>query len=122
LDIKDADDTACLLYIANCATLTEALRARCEGADVLFFDGTFWRDDEMIASGEGEKTGQRMGHMSISGPEGSIAAFERVSLGRKIFIHINNTNPTLLADSAERGEVEAAGWEVAYDGMEITLP
>ncbi len=122
LEIKDADGTARVLYIANCAAITEALRARCKGADVLFFDGTLWRDDEMIASGEGEKTGGRMGHMSMSGPEGSIAAFEGLSLGRKIFIHINNTNPTLLADSAERGEVRTAGWEVAYDGMEITLP
>lgn len=122
LEIKDADGTARVLYIANCAAITEALRARCEGADVLFFDGTLWRDDEMIASGEGEKTGGRMGHMSMSGPEGSIVAFEGLSLGRKIFIHINNTNPTLLADSAERGKVRAAGWEVAHDGMEITLP
>lgn len=122
LEIADADGTARVLYIANCAAITEALRERCEGADALFFDGTLWRDDEMIVSGEGEKTGGRMGHMSMSGPQGSIAVFEQLSLGRKIFIHINNTNPTLLADSAERGEAEAAGWEIAYDGMEITLP
>ena len=122
LEITDANGRPRVLYIANCADVTEALRARCEGADVLFFDGTLWRDDEMVASGEGAKTGRRMGHTSMSGPGGSIAALAGLSLGRKIFIHINNTNPTLLADSPERGEAETAGWEIAYDGMEITLP
>ncbi|MFQ5935790.1 MAG: pyrroloquinoline quinone biosynthesis protein PqqB [Acidiferrobacterales bacterium] len=121
LEITDADGAARVLYVANCAAITEALKARCQGVDLLFFDGTLWRDDEMITSGEGEKTGRRMGHISMSGPDGSIAALQHLSLGRKIFIHINNTNPALLVNSAERGELEAAGWEVAYDGMEITL-
>jgi pyrroloquinoline quinone biosynthesis protein B len=102
--------------------VTDEIRARCQGADALFFDGTLWHDSEMVARGEGKKTGQRMGHMSMSGQEGTMEAFRDVEIGRRIFIHINNTNPALLADSAERRELEAAGWEVAYDGMEMTLP
>jgi pyrroloquinoline quinone biosynthesis protein B len=84
-------------------------------------DGTLWRDDEMIVQGVGSKTGQRMGHVSMSGPEGVIARLAGVPLGRRIFIHINNTNPALLADSRERAILTAAGWEVAEDRMELEL-
>ena len=66
------------------------------------------------------KTGARMGHMSIFGPDGTLAAFAPLDVRRKILIHINNTNP-IIDNSAERTAVEAAGWEVAYDGMEIAL-
>ncbi len=89
----------------------------------MLFDGTLWRDDEMIARGLGPKTGQRMGHMSVSGPDGTIAAFRDIPgqrVQRRILIHINNSNPILLADSAERAGAEKEGWEVAYDGMEVT--
>jgi pyrroloquinoline quinone biosynthesis protein B len=108
-------------YIPGCARLTREICDRIKSAGLLFFDGTLWRDDEMIAAGVGSKTGQRMGHMSMSGPEGSIAALGDLGIRRKIFIHINNTNPALLPDSAERAELAAAGWEVAADGDEITL-
>lgn len=120
LEFRDGDGRR-LLYVANCAAVTDALRARCAGAELLFFDGTLWRDDEMIARGEGEKTGARMGHVSMSGADGSLSAFDGAALGRKVFVHINNTNPVLLGDSAERAAVEAAGWEVGADGMEIEL-
>ena len=62
-----------------------------------------------------------MGHMSISGEHGTMSAFASLGVRRKIFVHINNTNPVLLADSAERAEAEASGWEIAYDGMEVRL-
>jgi pyrroloquinoline quinone biosynthesis protein B len=62
-----------------------------------------------------------MGHMSVSGTAGSLAAFTGLEVGRKIYIHVNNTNPMLLDDSPERAAVIAAGWEVAYDGMEVEL-
>jgi pyrroloquinoline quinone biosynthesis protein B len=75
----------------------------------------------MIAAGVGTKTGRRMGHMSVSGPGGTLAAFAPLGVGRKIFVHVNNTNPILLDDSPERAEAEAGGWEVAFDGMEIVL-
>jgi pyrroloquinoline quinone biosynthesis protein B len=108
-------------YIPGCARLNDRLATRLRGADLLYFDGTLWQDDEMIRHGVGTKTGRRMGHMSISGPDGSLAAFAELNIRRKIFIHINNTNPVLLADSPERQAVAAAGWEVAFDGMEETL-
>jgi pyrroloquinoline quinone biosynthesis protein B len=109
------------LYVPACATPSPTLTAEMQGADLLMFDGTLWQDDEMPRQGAGSKTGRRMGHMSLSGPEGTLAVFADSPVARKVLIHINNTNPVLLADSAERAAVEAAGWEVAYDGMEITL-
>ncbi|MFC0158458.1 pyrroloquinoline quinone biosynthesis protein PqqB [Mameliella alba] len=113
------DDTR-TLYIPGCAMLNDDLRARLRGADLLFFDGTLWRDDEMITEGLGQKTGQRMGHMSMSGPEGSLAAFDGLGITRKIYVHMNNTNPVLRPDSDERARAEAAGWTIGQDGMEIT--
>ncbi len=109
-----------LYYIPGCATVTPRLAERLEGAAALLFDGTLWRDDEMVRAGVGQKTGQRMGHMSMSGIDGSMAALADARIGRRIFIHINNTNPVLIEDSAERREAENAGWEIAFDGMEIT--
>lgn len=110
-----------LVYLANCALIDEPLRSRIAGADLLFMDGTLWRDDEMILQGVGAKTGRRMGHISMSGPDGAVARLAGVPLGRRVFIHVNNTNPALLADSAERQELVRAGWEVAHDGMELSL-
>jgi pyrroloquinoline quinone biosynthesis protein B len=110
-----------LLYIPGCAAMTGAVRENLHGADVIFFDGTLWQDDEMIRASLGPKTGRRMGHMSISGEQGVIAALAGLDLGRKVLIHLNNSNPVLLDDTPERRVVEAAGWEVAYDGMEMTL-
>jgi pyrroloquinoline quinone biosynthesis protein B len=89
-------------------------------ADAILFDGTLFTDDEMIALRVGEKTGMRMGHMPIDGPEGSLAALSDLQ-ARRIYIHINNTNPILIDGSPARRRVEAAGFEVAYDGMEIVL-
>ncbi|MGR4893107.1 pyrroloquinoline quinone biosynthesis protein PqqB [Sphingopyxis sp. LARHCG72] len=110
-----------LLYVPGCAALTPDLVARFAGADMLFFDGTLWRDDEMIAAGLGTKTGRRMGHMSLSGADGTLALLEGLSVARKIVIHMNNSNPILLSDSPERARTEAAGWIVAEDGMEFCL-
>ena len=75
----------------------------------------------MVSAGVGVKTGRRMGHMSIAGEDGSLAQLASLGVRRRIYVHINNTNPILLAGSPERLQVEAAGWEVAYDGMEILL-
>ncbi|MGD9512016.1 MAG: pyrroloquinoline quinone biosynthesis protein PqqB, partial [Geminicoccaceae bacterium] len=110
-----------MVYLANCARITEPLRRRIDGADLLFMDGTLWRDDEMIVQGIGAKTGRRMGHISMSGPDGPIARLRDLRIGQRVFIHINNTNPALLADSPERTELEWAGWKVAQDGMELRL-
>lgn len=110
-----------LFYIPGCAAVPEALRDRLRGAACVFFDGTLWRDDEMLRAGAGAKTGARMGHMSLDGPGGTLAAFADLGVRRRVLIHLNNTNPVLLADSAERAAVEAAGWEVAWDGMDLRL-
>lgn len=110
-----------LFFIPGCAAMVPALAARLEGADCVLFDGTLWRDDEMIRAGAGPKTGGRMGHMSIDGPDGVLAAFDGLGVRRRILIHLNNTNPVLLADSPERAVATAAGWDVAEDGMEIRL-
>ena len=110
-----------LFFIPGCAAMTADLAARLRGAACVLFDGTLFTDDEMLRAGAGPKTGARMGHMSIAGPGGTLAAFAALAVRRRIFIHINNTNPILLADSPERAQVAAAGWEVAEDGMEIRL-
>jgi pyrroloquinoline quinone biosynthesis protein B len=108
-------------YIPGCAALPADLAQRLQGAALVLFDGTLWQDDEMIRAGVGAKTGARMGHMNLSGADGTLGAFAQLGVRRKIFIHINNTNPILCDDSPERAAVAAAGWEVAYDGMEIEL-
>ena len=116
-----SDGRATLFYVPGCAAMTPALADRLRGAELVLFDGTLWRDDEMVQAGLGEKTGRRMGHMSISGPDGAIAALAPLGIRRRVFVHLNNSNPALLADSPERAEAEAAGWEVAHDGMELAL-
>jgi pyrroloquinoline quinone biosynthesis protein B len=108
-------------YIPGCATLNDDLRQRLQNADVLFFDGTLWSDDEMVRAGLGQKTGKRMGHMSMSGEDGSLRAFNAQEIGRRIYVHMNNTNPVLRPGSEERATVEAAGWTVGHDGMEISI-
>ncbi len=108
-----------LLFIPGCAAMTPALAERIAAADTLLFDGKLFTDNEMVRAGAGPKTGLRMGHMSI---DASIAALRDIPVRRRIFIHINNTNPVLLADSPERAQVAAAGWEVAHDGMDLLIP
>lgn len=108
-------------YIPGCAALRDDLRTRISGADMVMFDGTLWRDDEMVTAGLSQKTGTRMGHMSMSGPEGSIKAFENVPVAQKIFVHMNNTNPVLRPTSAERQAAQDAGWVIAQDGMELEI-
>ncbi|MGM0583308.1 MAG: pyrroloquinoline quinone biosynthesis protein PqqB [Pseudomonadota bacterium] len=108
-----------LLHVPGCARLTPALADRLRGAAAVLFDGTLWSNDEMIRLGLGRKTGRRMGHMPISGPDGALAAFRGLDIARKVFVHINNSNPVLAPGSPERAEAEAAGWEIAQDGLEI---
>ena len=110
-----------IVYVPGCAAVTDDLRRRIAGADALLFDGTVLEDDDMIRAGVGEKTGWRMGHVPMNGPKGSIAALAGSEIGRRVFVHINNTNPVLIEGSAERRRVEQAGWDIAHDGMVIAL-
>jgi pyrroloquinoline quinone biosynthesis protein B len=114
------DGASRLAYVPGAAAITPAVMQRLAQADVIFFDGTLFTDDEMIATGTGEKTGRRMGHMPIEGPDGSLAALAGLR-ARRIFVHINNTNPILVEGSPERARVEATGWEIAEDGLEVKL-
>jgi pyrroloquinoline quinone biosynthesis protein B len=119
VELTDGQSTA--YYIPGCARMVPDLAERLRGAALVFFDGTVFHDDEMIRAGVGSKTGRRMGHMAMAGAEGSLAAFAGLDVRRKVYVHMNNTNPVWLPDSPERAEVEAAGWEVAQDGMEVAL-
>lgn len=118
--VEITDGQATMFYIPGCARMIPALAQRIQGAATVLFDGTLWTDDEMIQQGVGQKTGARMGHMSMSGADGSIAAFADLGIARKVYVHMNNTNP-IWRNGPERAEAEAAGWEIGYDGMELSL-
>jgi len=108
-------------YIPGCARVTDALRARLDGADLLFFDGTTFEDDEMIRLGLSHKTAWRMGHMAMNGARGTMEQLAGVNIAHKFFIHVNNSNPALRNDSPERAHVEAAGWRISHDGLVVEI-
>jgi pyrroloquinoline quinone biosynthesis protein B len=120
MGVEVSSGDARLAFIPGAAAVTAAMLERVARADVVFFDGTLFRDDEMIATQTGGKTGRRMGHMPIDGAGGSLQALDGLE-ARRIYIHINNTNPILVEGSPERLEVTGRGWEVAEDGLEVTL-
>jgi pyrroloquinoline quinone biosynthesis protein B len=121
LKVTDPLEKKSFFYIPGCAAVDETLAARLKGASLVFFDGTLFTDDEMIEQGLLDKTGARMGHISMSGASGSIAAFSQLAVGRLIYVHINNSNPALDENSPARKAIDGAGWEVGYDGMEVRL-
>lgn len=118
--VEIMSDGARLVYVPGAAAVTRPLLERLQRANVVLFDGTLFDDREMIVSGTGTKTGRRMGHMPLDGADGTLAQLSGLS-GRRILTHINNTNPILVDGSPQRLKVEAAGFEVAQDGMEISL-
>jgi pyrroloquinoline quinone biosynthesis protein B len=121
LRVADKATNKYFYFLAACAGVTDDLKSRIAGAPLIFFDGTVWRDDELIAAGLGTKTGQAMGHIAMSGDSGAIAALAGLDIDRKLFLHINNSNPALLHCSDERKIAERAGWQIPADGTEITL-
>ncbi len=121
LCVRQQDSGAAFFYIPGCAGLTPQLEARLKGARLVLFDGTLYEDEEMVSGGLSHKTGHRMGHISMSGPKGTMAAFADLDVQRRVFIHINNSNPALLEHSRERAEIERGGWEIAMDGQEIEI-
>jgi len=121
LRIADKATGKFFYFIAACARVTDDVKSRLAGASAVFFDGTVWRDDELILAGLGNKTGQGMGHIAMSGESGAIAALADLGIDSKLFLHINNSNPVLLRDSAERKIAERAGWQIPADGTEIVL-
>jgi pyrroloquinoline quinone biosynthesis protein B len=110
-----------LAFLPSTGSISDALLERLQACDVLLFDGTFWSDDEPSRIPGITRTARQMGHLPISGEHGSLQRFSALTRPRKIFIHINNTNPILDDTSPERRITTDSGWEVAWDGMEIPL-
>jgi pyrroloquinoline quinone biosynthesis protein B len=121
LKIADKASGQYLYVITACADVDDDLKQRLTGAPLVLFDGTVWRDDEMIQAGLGNKTGQSMGHIAMSGESGAIKRLSDIGIGRKIFLHINNSNPAWLHASPERQTLEREGWQIPAEGMEIVL-
>lgn len=121
LEFRDAVSGTRAVVIPGCADIDDELKTRIDGADVLLFDGTVYNDDEMITAGLSQKTGRRMGHVPMAGLDGSLAGLADVRVGRRVFIHINNSNPVLQPSSGAACVVADVGWEIAFDGMDITV-
>jgi pyrroloquinoline quinone biosynthesis protein B len=121
LRIRETATGRRLAYFPAAGGVTPVVREALADADTLFFDGTFWSSDELPAQGLGTKRAADMAHLPVGGPEGSLAALRDLRATRRILIHLNNTNPVLREDAPERKEAEAAGWTIAWDGMEVTL-
>ena len=119
--ITDGRTGRALVYVPGAQRLTASVLEQLEGCACLLFDGTCWQDDELIRLGIAAKTSRDMGHLPISGPDGSLKQLAPLPIERKIYIHINNTNPILLEDSPERRLVEKRGLEVAADGLELEI-
>ena len=121
LVFRDRATGGVLTYVPGLARLDDELLGRFEASTVVLVDGTFWRDDELVRLGISERTARQMGHVPLSGPDGTLEAFAALQRPRVILVHINNTNPVLLERSPEREAVLRAGVEVADDGLEIEL-
>jgi pyrroloquinoline quinone biosynthesis protein B len=119
--IRDRANGRTLVYLSGVAAITAEVLAAIDGTQCMFFDGTFWAADELITLGLGDKRAEDMAHLPIGGASGSLAQFAKIKVPQRYYIHINNTNPILREDSAERAAVQAAGWHVAYDGLEFEL-
>jgi pyrroloquinoline quinone biosynthesis protein B len=121
LVIQDRRTGKRLAYFSAAAAITPAMMAALDAADCVFFDGTFWTSDELIALGLGDKRAEQMAHLPVGGEDGSLRFLAAMRAPKRIYIHINNTNPLLRPGSLERGQAEAGGWEIAHDGMEVNL-
>jgi pyrroloquinoline quinone biosynthesis protein B len=121
LKIRDPSTGHTLLYLSSVKQISPEVLQWLHAADCVFFDGTFWSEDELIAVDSKGKRAQDMAHIPIGGKNGSLSLLAQLQASRRIFIHVNNTNPILRTGSPERQTVQDAGWDVAYDGMEFEL-
>jgi pyrroloquinoline quinone biosynthesis protein B len=119
--IRDPASGARLAYFSGAAGPAADIERAADGAGALFFDGTFWSSDELIAAGLGTRRAEEMAHWPIGGAEGSLGFLARSRARRRILIHVNNTNPVLREDGPERRALADAGVEVAEDGLELAL-
>jgi pyrroloquinoline quinone biosynthesis protein B len=119
--LRNKNTERCLAYFPTLKTLTPAVEERLKKADILMVDGTFWSEDELVRMGVTERGARQMGHLPVGGQAGTAEKLAAFPAERKIFIHINNSNPILVEDSAERHTLERLGFEIAYDGMELEV-
>jgi pyrroloquinoline quinone biosynthesis protein B len=119
--LRDRGTGGVVTYVPGLAGLDHGVVTRFAASDLVLVDGTFWRDDELARLGISDRRARAMGHVPLSGPGGTLEVLAGLQRPRKALVHINNTNPILLEDSAEREEVVRAGVEVAYDGLEVEL-
>lgn len=117
LVIRDEQTRSCCAFIPGCGDLTPILLERLSQMDLIVFDGTFWSDEELLSLGIANRRAREMDHLPVGGPDGSLARLAQIAQPRKVYTHMNNTNPMLLEDSAERAAVERAGLLVGEDGM-----
>jgi len=110
-----------LAYMPAVPQIDERLMKELESADVLLFDGTFWSNDELIRIQGSGQTALQMGHVPVSAAEGSLNRLAGLRRPRKIYMHINNTNPMLNEAGPEYRQVREAGWEIAEDGCQFDL-
>ena len=116
--IRNENSDRCLAYFPTLQTFTPAIEKQLEKADILMVDGTFWSENELVEMGATGRSARKMGHLPVGGTVEKLATFPAE---RKIFIHINNSNPILREDSVERRTLEQLGFEVGYDGMELEV-
>jgi pyrroloquinoline quinone biosynthesis protein B len=119
--LTDRSSGRSLVHLPVVQELTAAVLGELDGCSCLLVDGTCWCDEELVRLGAGRRTSREMGHLPISGPGGSLERLAALPIGRKVYVHLNNTNPVLLEDGPERRVVEQHGMEVAVDGMELQL-
>jgi pyrroloquinoline quinone biosynthesis protein B len=119
--VRDERTGGTLAFVPGCGALDAPLLARLDGVDLVLFDGTFWSNDELPRLAISDRDALEMGHLPISGPEGSLAALSRLRSQHKVYTHINNTNRILLERSEERRAVEEAGMVVGVDGMRFEV-
>lgn len=121
LRFRQSTNGRVLAYLSAVGKITTEVFEGLADADCVIFDGTFWSSDELSGPGFLEKSAEDLAHWPVGGQGGSLAMLSDLTATRRVFTHINNTNPMLREDSPERKIVEAAGWSVAWDGMEIML-
>jgi pyrroloquinoline quinone biosynthesis protein B len=119
--LTDERSGRALVHLPVLQELTPEVRAELDDCSCLLVDGTCWSDDELVRLGRGGRTARAMGHLPIGGPGGSLEQLARLPVERRIYVHVNNTNPVLLEDSPERRAVEEHGMEVAVDGLELEV-
>ena len=118
---RDRTSGGIATYAPALAELSPSVLERLDASDCILVDGTCWQDDDLVALGTSTRTARAMGHLPLSGDDGSLVRLSQLSCDRKILVHINNTNPILQPDSAARRAVESCGIEVGYDGLTIEL-